>query len=359
MYPRLEIDIEKLVHNASIVSDICKKNNMTVAMVTKVYCAMEEVVEEIVNKGVIDYIADSRIQNLKRLRNIEIPKILIRIPMISEVEDVVRYSDISFNSELKTIYKLNEEAKLKNKTHDVVVMVDLGDLREGYFEERELLNAIGEIIKLENIKLRGIATNLTCYGAIIPTKENLSKLEDLAKFIENKYNIHLDFVSGGNSSSIHLLQKNEMPEKISNLRPGEAIVLGRETAYGEKIGRTYQDVFKLVGEIVEIKEKPSIPIGEVGMDAFGNMPVYEDKGMRKRAIVGIGKQDIDISSIFPLKEDINILGASSDHMILDITDFDYEVGDTVEFLLDYGGVMSASTSEYVHKKVINKMEYNL
>ncbi|MFH5796864.1 alanine/ornithine racemase family PLP-dependent enzyme, partial [Clostridium perfringens] len=91
MYPRLEIDIEKLVHNASIVSDICKKNNMTVAMVTKVYCAIEEVVEEIVNKGVIDYIADSRIQNLKRLRNIEIPKILIRIPMISEVEDVVRY----------------------------------------------------------------------------------------------------------------------------------------------------------------------------------------------------------------------------------------------------------------------------
>lgn len=359
MYPRLEVDIEKLIHNARVVSDICKENNMTIAMVTKVYCAMEEVVEEIVNEGVIDYIADSRIQNLKKLSNIEIPKILIRIPMLSEVEDVIRYSDISFNSELKTIYKLNEEAKAQDKIHDVVVMVDLGDLREGYFEESELLNAIDEIIKLENIKLRGIATNLTCYGAIIPTKENLSKLEDLAKFIESKYNIHLDFVSGGNSSSIHLLQKNEMPEKISNLRPGEAIVLGRETAYGEKIGKTHQDVFKLIGEIVEIKEKPSIPIGEVGMDAFGNVPVYEDNGIRKRAIVGIGKQDIDISSIFPVKEEINILGASSDHMILDITDFDYEVGDTVEFLLDYGGVMSASTSEYVHKKVVNKMQPSL
>lgn len=46
-------------------------------------------------------------------------------------------------------------------------------------------------------------------------------------------------------------------------------------------------------------------------------------------------------------------------MILDITDFDYEGGDTVEFLLDYGGVMSASTSEYVHKKVVNKMQPSL
>ncbi|MGL5507217.1 MAG: alanine/ornithine racemase family PLP-dependent enzyme, partial [Paraclostridium sp.] len=151
-----------------------------------------------------------------------------------------------------------------------------------------------------------------------------------------------------------LLQKWNMPDGITNLRLGEAIALGRETAYGNIIKGTYQDAFKLVCEIVEIKEKPSIPIGERGMDAFGNIQTYEDKGIRKRAILAIGKQDINIESVIPLDEKISIFGASSDHMIIDISDSnnDYDIGDKIEFILGYGGLMSASTSEYIYKVII-------
>jgi predicted amino acid racemase len=110
----------------------------------------------------------------------------------------------------------------------------------------------------------------------------------------------------------------------------------------------------MICEVVEIKEKPSLPIGEIGMDAFGNVPKYEDKGILKRAIVGIGKQDIDIEGIVPIDSDIEILGASSDHMILNVSNSKqcYEVGDKVEFLVEYGGLLTSCTSKYVHKELV-------
>lgn len=87
------------------------------------------------------------------------------------------------------------------------------------------------------------------------------------------------------------------------------------------------------------------------MDAFGNKPFFEDRGMRKRAIVAAGKQDVRPDGLTPIDDKLIILGASSDHMIVDITDSKnkYSIGDSIEFLLDYGALLGASTSEYINK----------
>lgn len=355
MYPRLEINIEKLKTNLQVISNLLKKNNISLAMVTKAYCANLDIVNELVkDKNLIDYLADSRIENLKEMRHINIPKILLRIPMKSEVEDVIRYADISFNSEYETIEKLNEEAKKVNKIHKIVIMVDLGDLREGYFLQKDLFDNIKKIQDLHNISIIGVATNLTCYGAVLPSEENLSKLVNIAEKFERDFNIDIKIISGGNSSSLFLINENKLPSKINNLRIGEAILLGRETAYGKKIDGTFDDVFRLVCEVVENKEKPSVPVGEKGLDAFGNKPVFEDKGIMQRAILGIGRQDISIDSLYPIDKDIKVIGASSDHTIVDVTKSKnkYSIGDKIEFLLDYGGIMTASTSKYVKKYYI-------
>ena len=355
MYPRLEINIEKLKTNLQVISNLLKKNNISLAMVTKAYCANLDIVNELVkDKNLIDYLADSRIENLKEMRHINIPKILLRIPMKSEVEDVIRYTDISFNSEYETIEKLNEEAKKVNKIHKIVIMVDLGDLREGYFVQKDLFDNIKKIQDLHNISIIGVATNLTCYGAVLPSEENLSKLVNLAEKFERDFNIDIKIISGGNSSSLFLINENKLPSKINNLRIGEAILLGRETAYGKKIDGTFDDVFRLICEVVENKEKPSVPVGEKGLDAFGNKPVFEDKGIMQRAILGIGRQDISIDSLYPIDKDIKVIGASSDHTIVDVTKSKnkYLIGDKIEFLLDYGGIMTASTSKYVKKYYI-------
>ena len=98
-YPKLEINIEKLKTNLQVISNLLKKNNISLAMVTKAYCANLDIVNELVkDKNLIDYLADSRIENLKEMRHINIPKILLIIPMKIVVEDVIKYADIIFNS---------------------------------------------------------------------------------------------------------------------------------------------------------------------------------------------------------------------------------------------------------------------
>ncbi|SKC70021.1 ornithine racemase Orr [Maledivibacter halophilus] len=351
--PRIEIDINKVKHNTKVLVDLCKKHHIDIAGVTKVFCAIPKVANTMVEGGV-KYLADSRIENLVKLAELNIPKLLLRLPMISQVHEVVKYADISLNSELSTIEELSKEAIKLNKVHEIILMVDLGDLREGVWVD-DVNSIVKEILKLKGIKLKGIGTNLTCYGGVLPNKENLGQLAGIADEIKNEFNIELDIISGGNSSSLYIIEKNEIPDKINNLRLGESIVLGRETAYGNSIENTYQDAFKLAAEIIELKVKPSIPIGEIGMDAFGNKPTFEDKGNRKRAILAVGRQDVNPDNLIPINEKIEIIGASSDHLIIDVTDSEkeYKVGDEIKFNLEYGALLQLTTSEYIHKQIIN------
>ena len=361
MYPRLLVDLNKLKSNLDAVAEITKEQGgCSLMIVTKGLCADPEMAKLVANHPAVDYMADSRVMNIRtyaeEARKNGKMTVLLRIPMHAEVADVVKYVDLSFNSELSTIRLLNEEAGKIGVKHNVLLMIDLGDLREGIFYQNEdqIFEAVGEIIKMENINLYGIGVNLTCYGAIIPKNDNLSNLVAIARKIEEKFGIRLEMVSGGNSSSIYLIGKGELPEGINNLRLGESFLLGNDTAYGEKLPRTVSDTLVLEAQIVKLKEKPSLPIGEVGVDAFGQKPYYEDRGIIKRAIIAIGKQDTDIDSTEPLDEKIDILGGSSDHIILDVTksDTEYKVGDVVRFVLGYGGMLKTATSPYVEKAYV-------
>lgn len=358
MYPRIVISKSKMQQNLDALAEITKEHgHCSLMIVTKSLCADPEIAGLLVADEKVDFLADSRIQNIAgysdAVRAAGKKSVLLRIPMHDEVPEVIKYADVSFNSELSTIRLLNKEASKTGKVHNIVLMIDLGDLREGIFFKREdlIYETVEEILSMENINLYGVGVNLTCYGAIIPKYDNLSQLVDIAKKIENKYNIKLEMVSGGNSSSIYLIDKGEMPEGINNLRLGEAFILGNDTAYGTDIPGTTGDGIILQAQIVELKEKPSLPIGEVGVDAFGQKPYYEDRGMMKRAIIAIGKQDTDLDSMTPIDPQIEIMGGSSDHTILDVThcDREYKVGDIVEFTLGYGGVLKNMTSPYVEK----------
>ena len=358
-YPCVEVDLAKLAHNAKTILDMCKKININVTSVTKVFCAQRPIVEAILEAGVSS-VADSRISNLKKMQDLNCEKMLLRIPMISEAYEVVKYSDVSLNSELATIKALSLAAKDLNQTHNIILMVDLGDLREGILIE-DAEEIVREILKLDNIKLIGLGTNVTCYGGVIPDKENLGQLIKLKSEIEKNFNLSLPIISGGNSSSIYMVMNDTMPKEITQLRIGESIVLGRETAYGMAVPNCHEDVFILKGEIIEIKDKPTVPTGNIGMDAFGNKPVFEDEGIRKRAIIAVGRQDIRLEGLTPVDEDLSIFGASSDHLILDVTDSKKEltVGDIVDFKIDYGCLLAVMTSTYVEKYYKNEIAVSL
>lgn len=352
MYPRLVIDLNKIKNNLDKTIEMVKGAGCSLMIVTKGYCADMEIYQ-MLNESSIDYLADSRIQNLKKYEGTKKERVLLRLPMQSEADEVVRYSDLSLNSEIETIKKLNKAAENQNKTHKILLMIDLGDLREGIFfkDEEDIYHAVGEILLLKNIELYGLGVNLTCYGAVIPKNENLSILVETAAKIEEKFNIKLQMISGGNSSSVYLIGKKELPEKINNLRVGEAFLLGDETAYSEMLDGFYDDAFVLEAEIIELKEKQTVPVGETGVDAFGNKPVYEDLGVIKRAIIAVGRQDVDPDNLHPIDSKISVLGASSDHLILNVQDSDveYKTGDIVKFKLSYSSLLRATTSSYVQK----------
>lgn len=352
MYPRIEISQSKLKHNSKVMYDLFSPKRVSLMGVTKCFCAIPEAAQAMVDGG-ISILADSRINNLKRLANIPVEKVLLRLPMFGEIEDVVRYTDYSLNSELSTLRLLGEAAISMGKVHKVIIMVDLGDLREGVWAE-DIDEFVSRAVEIEGIEIKGFGVNLTCYGGVIPDEKNLGKLVEISEKMSNKYSLKIEIISGGNSSSVYLMDEGKFPAGINNLRLGEILLLGRETAYGKSVDGMYRDVFVMKGQIIELKNKPSVPIGNIGMDAFGNIPFHEDRGIIKRAILALGRQDVDPDGLFPIDSKIEVLGSSSDHTILDVTNssVDYKVGDIVEFHMDYGCLLRACTSEYVEKIVV-------
>lgn len=346
MYPRLVISKSKFAYNAKRLKEHLGDKGFSMMAVTKSFCADPQMISILTDVGV-DYLADSRIENLRSMQS-RLPKALLRIPMLSELEEVARYCDLVFVSEKETILALNEEATRLNKKLQILLMIDLGDLREGILIEdsREMIELIDSCISLE---LLGIGTNLSCYGGVIPSKENLGELASLAKQYQEE-GIEIKMVSGGNSSSLLLLDSGEMPEGINNLRLGEVLILGRETAEGGHYLDLHEDVFRLEAQLVELKTKPSKPIGKIGMNAFGEIPFFEDKGPMRRGILAIGKQDVNYEHLRPRNHDIEILGGSSDHLLVDLTRCPHvKLGDILSFDLDYSSVLTLFTSPYVKR----------
>lgn len=353
MYPRLVIDLEKLRHNARALCRMAEERGVgELAFVTKVFCADREMVRVLADCP-CRYLADSRIENLARCAGLGKERILLRLPMASQAREVVRAAEISFNSEPAVLRALSKAAGEAGVVHKVVLMIDLGDLREGIFfrDTEAIFRAAEEIDSDPYLELFGTGFNLTCYGSVLPSQENLGIFLDITRRIEERIGRELPFVSGGNSSSIPMLLSGQMPEGITNLRLGEVLVIGRETAHGEMVPGLYGDAVTLEAEVVEVRCKPSMPVGERGMNAFGERARYEDRGMRRRAIAAVGRQDTDCGGLTPLTRGVTVVGASSDHLILDVTDCPQPVsaGDTLRFTLDYAGVLRGFTSPYVDR----------
>ncbi len=346
MYPKIRINLKKYEYNLNYLSKEFAKNNLTMMVVSKVFCAEQKLID-VINKTDIKYIADSRVKNLSKMKTDKL-KVLLRIPQFCEIKDVIRYADISLNSEIETIKKLDQEALKQKKSHGIILMFDIGDLREGIFYESRYLMLVEEILSLKNIYLEGIGTNLTCYGGVIPEQKTLAKFKMIKDEIEKKFKLNLKLISGGNSSSLKLVFDQKLPRFINNLRIGETLVLGRETAYGKYIGQLYDDVFKLEAQVIELQDKPSMPQGTLGFDAFGNKVKFVDLGEMRRAILAVGRQDVNCEDLMTTSK-IDILGCSSDHLIVNDKDKILNIGDVISFKLTYGGILSLMTSSYVRR----------
>ena len=359
MGPQVAIDLGRVERNARAIAERCATAGIKVFGVTKGTCGMPQVAKAMLRGGVAG-IAESRFENIRRLHEsgIHCPIMLLRSPPLSRVEEVVRTVDISLQSELAIIGEISRIAERLGRVHDIILMIDLGDLREGIWPN-DLVATVESILAMPGVRIAGIGTNLGCFGAIMPTPENLGRLVAHAYAVESMTGKPLDFISGGASSSLALLLEGRLPAGINNLRIGEAILQGGiETFRDEPWPELQIDAFRLAADLIEVKKKPSRPIGQSGYDAFGNQPVFPDDGDHLRAIANIGREDVIIEGLTPIASGIRVLGGSSDHLMLDVTDAEppVKVGDRVSFRMNYGAMLMAMTSEYVEKAPLHDVD---
>jgi predicted amino acid racemase len=346
--PRLEIDLGKIQHNTRTLVERLAKSDISVTGVTKATLGSVEIAHAMLLAGVSG-LGDSRIENIEAMRsaNVSARMSLIRSPMLSQAKRVVTSADVSFNTELEVIRRLSLEAGKLGRTHAVVLMVELGDLREGIMPV-DLMAAVSETLKLPNIVFKGLGTNLACRSGTSPDETNMAELSRLAALTETTFGISIEMVSGGNSANLEWVFNSEHTGRVNNLRLGESILLGRETLHRNAIGGLHTDAIALVAEVVESKFKPTQPTGELAQNAFGECPELADRGTVAQAILAIGIQDVDLGGLQAPKG-IEVLGGSGDHLVLTSAAGKLPVGAEMTFQLNYSALLRAMTSPFVGK----------
>ncbi|ABR29937.1 alanine racemase [Thermosipho melanesiensis] len=348
-FPKLIINLEHIAKNAEIL--LKKLGNIELVAVTKLVLGNPKIAKILKEVG-IPKIGESRLLNIKKMisHNIPGPFQLLRIPMISELNEAVPIVDEILISDEFTALKIDEIAQKYDKNIELIYMVDVGDLREGVWFEKARKTIENVAKKLKMAKITGIGTNVGCFGGVLPSKENLNILVELKEYLDKKLETNLK-ISGGSTVTLKLLENGEISEKINQFRVGEGILLGTDATGHRNIPYLSQNTVILEAEVIEVDYKPSVPIGEIGRDSMGRIPHFEDKGWRKRIILAIGEQDIDPSGLKPFDKNLEVLHASSDHTIIDYTNSEntYKVGDVLRFHLSYGSALRVFTSPYVKK----------
>jgi len=347
----LTVDLRKIELNARAIATALP--GVEIVGVTKVTCGTPDVARAMLAGGV-SALGESRLENVERLRaaGIDAPVWLLRAPTPGLADETVRLVDVCAISELDIAVALNAAAARAGRLHRVLAMVDVGDLREGMLP-RELPAFVDAVERLANLELIGIGTSLTCYGAIVPDERNLGELVALGEAAQRQVGRGL-LVSGGSSTSIAPVLDGRSPVGIDNLRIGEAIVLGVDPATRQPIRglSLHPDAIRVAAPVIECKVKPSLPIGTSMQDAFGSVPVFEDRGERLRAICALGRQDAPAEGLRPVDPRIVVLGASSDHLVLDVEDLPMapRIGEAIEFFPGYSATLQLFTSPYVGKE---------
>lgn len=353
----LKLYKDKLAHNYRFLDNTFKQEGIQWGVVSKLLCGTKSYLEELVKLGARE-IHDSRISNLKKIKaiNPEVQTVYIKPPAQKQIPQVIEYADVSFNTELSTIKALSAEAVKQNKQHKVLIMIELGDLREGVMGD-ELMDFYGEVFKLPNIRIVGLGTNLNCLHGVMPSPDKLVQLGLYIQLIEAKFNKKIPWVSGGTSVTLPLLFKKQLPAAINHFRIGETLYFGNNLVTDETVPGMKSDIFELHAQIIELTEKPKVPIGELAENPSGEMFEVNEEDLGKtsyRAILDLGLLDMSPDFLIPQDENVSISGASSDMLVVDLgdNDADYKVGDMMCFGLKYMGALGLLNSNYIDKVVV-------
>lgn len=356
--PRIEIDLSKIRHNAKCLVRRAEERNLSITAVTKLVGANTKILSALADTG-IAFWGDSRLSHLRNIYDFSssIPVVRLSLTPLSEAEETVSYAGFSFHSALDSIQAVAAAAGRQGVRHGIVLAMEFGDLREGANPE-ELPSLIYAIKKMPELYIYGLAINPACFSGVCPDELNMAEFSSFVSGLELDCDCHFTLVSGGNSALIEWLYgvTNESG-RINNLRLGESIFLGVETLHRQTIEGLFTDAFVYVAELTEVKRKPSQPYGgKVGYNAFGEKPCLKfeskpgnEKGLMWRGVLNTGRQDIVCSGLQPIQDNIGIIGASSDCLVVHLPDGQMRIGDELRFRANYECLLSIMNSDCVEK----------
>ncbi len=355
-YPIMDVNLDAIRTNAQVLCGLCADNGISVAGVIKFSDADLQVAKAYRDGGCAQ-LGVSRAVHLQALKETfpNTETLLTRSPTRGDLEACARFADLSLHADPNVLKALNDEAAKWGTCPGIILMLDVGDLREGVDNIPELVELAELCEQLPNLRLRGVGANHACMNGILPTFENLSFLVEGAEAVEAAIGRKLDIISGGSSINLLLLRDgvNGMPPRINHLRIGGSIAnpMNIRMNRGVSFPGMREDTVLLTAEIVEIHEKDSVPKGQSTKNWAGESVTRVDKGRRMRAILALGSQDVgDSSSLLPVDDGIEVVGCSSDHTIVDVTDSEktWRSGDTLTFKPRYANMLYAFSGKHVH-----------
>ncbi|MBN2242135.1 MAG: alanine racemase [Acidobacteria bacterium] len=351
---RVLINLEAIYQNLETIGRWMHGHGACWTVVTKVLCGHEGALRALQQMG-IRSMGDSRLENIRCIEKIHpgLESWYLRVPDLTSVSDVVRLADVSLNSEIDVIEALNEEARKLDRMHGVVIMIELGDLREGILPG-SLINFYKHVFHLSNIEVKGIGANLGCMAGAVPTVDQFMQLVLYKELLELKFEHPLHLISAGSSAVLPLVLDRQLPRPINHFRIGEAIFLGTDLINGGTLPELRGDAIVLEAEIAEIKKKSLVPLAETTSIAPFISEVNEDlsPGQRGfRALISIGNLDTEISGLAPVNPNYSIAGASSDITVVNIGDErdGLKVGDTLQFTPNYAAFVRLMNGRYIEK----------
>jgi predicted amino acid racemase len=355
---RLEINKDAFAYNCRTIRSWMEYRDVDWFAVVKALSGHSQSIQLMMEAG-IRHFAGSRLENLETIQqmNTDCHVWYLRPPSISEVSRMVSCCDGSLNSEIETLFLINQEARKISKRHKIILMIELGDLREGILPEN-LVKFYESVSQLDYLEIMGIGSNIGCLHGSLPTREQYSQLALCRELIELKFKTKLKWVSAGTSVALPWLKEGTLPSEINHFRVGESLFLGNSLLNGKRLQPLRGDVFELHAEIVEYSEKSLSPtVGGGEINPFPTIPLEEIRpGARgRRALISIGRLDCDVTGLAPLDTGHQIAGATSDLTVVNISAEakPLKLGEKMRFTPNYSALIGLMHSRYVIREMVS------
>jgi len=362
---QLIIDTKKIIGNIEKLNKFLGEREIEWSLVVKVLSGHKPTLEKILThpsiKGVHS-ICDTRLSNLHAIKDIspDIVTMYIKPPAHEYVPTVVKYADISFNTAYETIEKLNEEAGRLGKQHRVLIMIEMGELREGILREN-LVDFYRKTFELPNIHVNGIGTNLGCMYGVEPNYDKLIQLSLYKELLECKFDHEMELVSGCSSITLPLVSKGKIPKLTNHFRIGEAAFFGTSPLDNKKFRNLSTTAFEYRANIIELEKKETRPEGVISEASVGHTAAIGNHSDESyKAILDFGLLDVDVDEIEPISPNVKFIGTSSDMTVYEVkmdpskktARNPFRVGGQIRFRPSYMAVARLINTKYVQKKVI-------